>query len=367
MKNRGIRKKGICAILSRIIVFSIVFVIVFSACIDNKEILAQDDVAHDNGGNEYRELANYLEDLICDSNFMCSYSSRKALEIGNEIKVYEVERDNTLIEAEYSLFPIFVNGTIKYTICKGEGVVQISSEFANDINKHKNEHISIVNDKQAVYIFKQETKGIIKILNISEPVDTRGILDVANIPNNVNANMVEPIYDATYKLTHVAIKSDSIIPTITLAAPVVLQKYSNICWAASVASVGNYLTKKSYSAVDVAKGYLGKDFNHSKTLEDSKNALKKMYNISYKHYSYNTPPDEMKIYNNLSAGYPLIGRWKTSSSTHQTVIRGIKHTSGCIYVMDPEQGYVIAYGNGNKFSYYYKSIKVTLIGSLSYK
>lgn len=150
---------------------------------------------------------------------------------------------------------------------------------------------------------------------------------------------VQPAYDATY-------------PPITLPTPTVMQIADRICWAASVASIGNYRTSNNYTAQYVAQQHFGTDYNQYGNLSLSMDMLRSIYGVSYQFYSNYETIDDDKIYRNLSEGYPLFGRWETGSTAkHQTVIRGLNVTLGRLYLMDPEIGYVQASKQGGNYSY----------------
>ena len=152
-----------------------------------------------------------------------------------------------------------------------------------------------------------------------------------------------------YTYSGIATYSNNDYQSATLSVSVVSQlPYSNICWAASVACIGNYLTSSSYTAVDVAKTVYGTNFNQTASAETALGALKNIYGVGYT-YHVSVPSDDT-IYNNLSKGYPIYSLWSYSSGNHATVIRGVL-TNSYVMVMDPEFGFTTAWKNSGVYSY----------------
>lgn len=134
---------------------------------------------------------------------------------------------------------------------------------------------------------------------------------------------------------------------------------TNYCWAATVACIGNYLTGKSKTAIEIAKSYWGTNYNKSLEPSIAVNVLKSQYNKSYTYKSY--VPTDSTLYNNLISGYPLYGRMinPNSAQTHAVTIYSYSMTGGYIAVMDPEYSYGIVvyskYTSGVGYRYGYTS------------
>lgn len=119
-----------------------------------------------------------------------------------------------------------------------------------------------------------------------------------------------------------------------VGVPVVRQPSgSNMCWAATCASIANSRTGSNYTCESVAKLWYGV-INYNKPLPnvDSAKVLKTL-GLSYTYYS--GVPSAGTISNNLSSGFALYGCWSYGSGTgHATVLRGIS-SSDALSLMDP--------------------------------
>lgn len=68
--------------------------------------------------------------------------------------------------------------------------------------------------------------------------------------------------------------------------------------------------------------------------------LSEVYGVQYPQEVTQYPPTKYNIHDNISAGYPVFGRWDGGSWNHATVIRGVSVVYDYISMMDPEAGYV---------------------------
>lgn len=121
---------------------------------------------------------------------------------------------------------------------------------------------------------------------------------------------------------------------------------SDICWAASIASIGQYLVPTiNKTAVEVAQYVFGSDYNHGASTQVSLGALSGIYDVIYGYFAMS--PTSSKIVSNLSAGYPMFGSFTYSDGRHAVVIYSINLTDGYIRVMDPQFGYQTCYLNSS--------------------
>lgn len=299
-----------------------------------------------------------IESVISDEN--CSeYSSDdfESLFIGNAIHTYELLENGHINATDFVYYPVFSNERLLFLVLKkDDGLVQMTQGFTDVLSNYLGQNVAIIYDIDEAYVLSEDTKTMEVAYKYSENVETRAnLLQISeSIENSVTWTKLERYVSIELASNQVNPRYDPIMPTVTLPVPVRLQlPYENICWAASTAAIGNYLTDSSYVPVYIAIQLHGNSyFNKGATLAQSIKMLKSIYGITYSSYSTTTAPTESRIYTNISAGYPLYGRWEVSSgSTHQTVIRGINHTSGYIYVMDPMQGYVTASKSNGEFYY----------------
>lgn len=216
------------------------------------------------------------------------------------------------------------------------------------------EEIALLYDKEDAYIITKETSRV--LYNYGYSIETR---DVFVEDNNYARN------DVVYtKLSKVACLDYR--PNMTrassayLSVPMVYQgENTDICWAASMACIGNYLTSSNYSAEDVARAYYGnEDWNRGATTSQAVAALYQVYNVEYEKRE-NVPSDTV-LYSNLLEGYPIYAYWDANGLKHATVIRGIV-TGSYIQIMNPASSFMVAYKSGDTYTYVGVNSSVTNI------
>lgn len=124
---------------------------------------------------------------------------------------------------------------------------------------------------------------------------------------------------------------------------------SNICWAATIACINNYVHGTSLTAIQVAKTYYGENYNKSFSTSSSAGVMRAHYNLLYQYYA--RVPSSNIILSNIQSGYPIYGRFVHSSGGHAVTIYGVNLISGYITVMDPEFGSTICYYSNGIYSY----------------
>ena len=302
------------------------------------------------------KMLPYIYEVAKDAeNWGYGVENFDSLYIGLPIHTYEYLKTGTLRENAFVYYPVFSDDELLFLILENEdGSIQLTQGFCDLLPFFSDEYIAIIYDLNKTYIACADAEKTRIAYEFNIPTEKRG--NFYNISQALPNAQVKWTFFSRYEripsLEYVAQPAyDPDHPPINLSVPKVLQYYDYICWAASTASIGNYLTGKNYTAVNVAQqkyGYTEKEFNQGASLSESTEMLLKLYNISYPNVETNNPPDNGRIYTNLESGYPMYGRWQCSSgSTHQTVIRGISLTSKRLYIMDPLQGYIsVQYSNG---------------------
>lgn len=102
----------------------------------------------------------------------------------------------------------------------------------------------------------------------------RGHLDV-NSSHDIFKNLKLSAYDAIETLSSDFTDDDEILQTMAQTyyscnvSYVAQPSDSSVCWACSVASIGNYIKNKDYSYTYVAKNYYGSSYNQSADLYEA--------------------------------------------------------------------------------------------------
>lgn len=132
------------------------------------------------------------------------------------------------------------------------------------------------------------------------------------------------------------------------------QPYHSICWAATTATIVNYVKGVSLSAVAVAQARFGStDFNHGLSADAVASFMNSVYQMGYTYHDY--VPSNNVMTNNIQSGYPIYGSftWTNGSSSgyHAVTVYGINVVSGYITIMDPEYGSVTCYYSNQGYTY----------------
>lgn len=295
---------------------------------------------------------------ISDSDFLDNIViSPKLVSIGEPINAYELLDDYTISTMDFLVYPIFHNGTPIFEVIKTSGnSVHASKLFHSALADKVGKSVAIIYDEKNAYIINQSHCSLDLAVSFETPVTNRGTLNKVNIDFSqvqIDWSNFSPCTTLSEYIYSAITRGDVMFPTIMLPTGVVYQIESNLCWAASTACIGNYLASYNYTAQDVAQFLYGStDYNYMATLSDSVDTLFDLYEVDYYHSPLISVPSDYTIYDNIDAGYPLYGRWQSTMTTyHQTVIRGISIQNNCIYVMDPEIGYVTVYKTGGEYRY----------------
>lgn len=330
--------------------------------------------------NEYAQLISQLN-FIQSENVTSNLSDPRFSEewsIGSRIYAYEYV-DNEVCETRFSMYPVFSSGdlvalAIRTTLDDGEPAIQLTNCFVSQLREYYNAGVkfALLYDAKSCYaIINGEFE---KLADYSDQIDYRSSLVSLNLMDVSNYETVQYSELMYLETLDLELSTDTILSakvsnnSNTLLLPFVTQNPpSNICWAASVACIGNYLTSGSYTAKDIAISYYGAtSWNTGANIGEAMSVLSQNYGITYSRYGYYVPSD-FQILNNINAGYPVYSSWKWSNGNttggHAVVIRGIM-VGSCVYVMDPEYGYSIANKTSNTYSYVsgYSGVTLTMRG-----
>lgn len=275
------------------------------------------------------------------------------LYIGDPFYSYECI-GGSLQELDVLTYPIFCDNKIVLFCVENtkdeEYFVQLSNGFTEELTNFfiSETEIALVYDNEKCYIVSEN--GIETLSSAGVQLDYRDRLDECQ-QENIIFSKLQPME----KVEYTGIKTRA--SHAYLSIPLVLQGDYNICWAASVASIGNYIASKNYTAIDIAKSYYGDDFNYGLEVNTAMDVLDKVYGTKYYSSKTETLSDSM-IYYNLMAGYPVYAKWMSGYNSHATVIRGIM-TDSYMQIMDPNSGFVVVNKSGDTYSYYCNTLGIT--------
>lgn len=299
--------------------------------------------------------------LIADrESFGIGVEELANLYVGFPVQAYEVRTNGGLQKTDFEIYPVFSDQRMLGEIIKtDDGTTQFSRMFYEVFSEWEDHAVAVVYDNEHTYLIDRDTGNAQIVYSYSYNGNDRGAL--TNVGQLAASEEIQWTQVARWGIVFQANQAvqpaaDGVYPVIVLPTGVVLQTADNICWAACVACIGNYLTSRSYTAEYIARRLFGDDYNQTVLLIASVGRLSAEYGISYWNTDRHTAPTDTLIHDNLSAGYPLFGRWTDGGTdSHQTVIRGINVSSGWLYVMDPRSGNVTA----NKTNGVYRYVCVT--------
>lgn len=284
--------------------------------------------------------------------------------LGNPIQSY-IYKDNSFIENSI-MYPILENGSIILWAIETNNNLQLTTGLTEEVNSYVENEVpfAIVYDADKTYLY---SNGAFILLAVSPYKETaRSILNPEEIQNEICINTTE--LSSHWPISYKSVRSSTFHKLNIEFVSQDLSSYgisvSNICWAAVAASIVNYISDTSLSAVDVAKKYYPPaNFNEGLRLEDFPEVLE-LYNINYT--AKDTPPSITVIYNNIIAGYPLASNWTTGSNGHMCTINGVQVTNAYYYIMDPLSGFTTAYYNPTSLKHTfvssYNGSTYTLVG-----
>lgn len=240
------------------------------------------------------------------------------LSISNKLSTYRTT-DDGLEEVDFVEYALMDGDeyvaivTIIY-LENNEKILQIGKSFAEELNGYNDLDFVIIYDNNSINLYNEY--GEINILET--------YYDIESINNLTLDEALANISDIELEFCRVSSVTDAEVAqapftrtvyTKTLSVPGVTQGNYGLCWAACVASFGNYKNGNSYTAKNVAD-IVNIGYNDGATVTEAKNALKTIYSISATVKSGNL--DISKLKTNIDADYPVY----TGGSGHAVLVNG---------------------------------------------
>ena len=283
----------------------------------------------------------------------------ESLLVGNQIFAYEYN-DYSLSALDLCIYPLTVDKKLVAFAIKNNNTdyYQITTNLVNEISSsiQSNESFALVYDKNTCYAYTED--GLKSLHQFSDEYGNGRqkidrLEDVSNMKeiklNNFSSDRILGYSDITntQNVTYRATASDYISCNVSYVPQ---GSDDEICWAASVACIGNFLRGLNRTAAYVAQCLYGLDYNHSANGSTSMIVLNSIYNnTSYSYYD-DPRPGEYFIWNKIFQGKPIFSSWLCGTS-HACVIYGISMNSDYIHIMDPSYGMCVGYYDGITYSY----------------
>lgn len=226
---------------------------------------------------------------------------------------------------------------------------QIMTGLARSVNQTGMDRLAIIYDQNGAYAYNG-TSFVCLATDSSAVSDRKCIAEVQ--PNEVvNINLTELSARTSINIpgTFSVAARELRQANFTLNVPYVTQNpYDNICWAATVAMIANYVMGYELTADEVAMAWLDGVIDQGQTTAQAINCMNTLYRTGYTYGSY-APSDDTILINIRDYAKPLYGsfRFLDSNAQHAVVICGINTLAGRIMIVDPTYGNITCYYETN--------------------
>lgn len=275
------------------------------------------------------------------------------LEITLPVSVY-VYKSNTFMKVGEVYFLVYDGNIVATAYEISPGKFCIETYLARLIDKYDFKAASIIYDSDAMYV--NDGTSFYLVNDYAENISDRDKI-------NISADLNYQTLDITnLKITNFlnydeAVQNNPNVRTVYSCniSYVSQLPYDYLCWAATIATIKNYLSGTSYNAATVAMQCLGTTSNFDQTSSPSQTAtyMQNNYSLSYS-YAAMVPSDNT-ILSNITNGYPIYGCFSEVSyypvPGHAGTVYGINPLSGSILVSDPKYGYTTAYYSNGYYQY----------------
>ncbi len=340
------KRRKFSIVLSLVLVFTMLFggSSVFAEGNGEEEAKKQQDINMKVGDLVTLASENPLYFGLEDVDFSNVY-------IGNEI-IPSILKDGKITYCNYKYYPIYSNNevvAIATAVFDKNSIVsvQLGKDFAEELQSTVNQDnsLALVYSENQLYASNREEATLLSNFITEEYQENS---DIQSFSSQISE--IEQLDLSKLKMTKIYPTSKIVIPTDTanyrssvrasssnqLSVPIKLQGGQNICWAACVASIGQYKTGGNLSAMDICFN-MNVPPREGATSYTVKKALLENYNISST--VYETSPTFDKINSNINNRKPLYTRANSNTYTagHAVVACGYGSSAqtAAVYYMDP--------------------------------
>ena len=261
--------------------------------------------------------------------------------VGDPIYVYNYENEALVKSREF--YPLFIDNALTAfaieSTLDNNTQYQFSTTYVEEINSlgiEDDTPFAIIYDCSSTYLYYN---GIATIIGTAgDIIPERGNLTQCNpsvfsdihLQNMQKKNALGYVYSSLNSRARISCDVDYIS-----------QGSYNICWAACIASIVNYLSGTDLDAVDVAVMYYGSNWNQGLSPYTEDDILRQAYGLSY--YCVNVPSTQSAAFNlfkyNIQRNRPIYANFLYLSSGHASVIYGVEDAAGYVYIMEPNTGF----------------------------
>lgn len=275
------------------------------------------------------------------------------LKIGAPISAYNLCIDGPIF-SRY-VYPLFQNEELValgfQAEVDGSSYIQLTTSLVDSINEQleNSTDFALIYDNTSCYLYNGSQFSLIAH---SELTDSSRI-SLSDSPLSANLSSISLTAIAPQmQLDYSTVPSTYSTPSY-YSCPVSFvsqMPYENICWAATIACISNYINDTNYDAPTIAKMLYGSsNFNKPATTPEAARVFNNSeINLAYSFCSY---VDDNIILNNIRGDFPLYALFTRSSGGHVLTIYGVNVLSGYISIMCPINGQLTAYSSSKGYQY----------------
>lgn len=289
--------------------------------------------SHSSNDISFSEVETFLLEGVLAFEDIYTLSECVDIGIGLEIPFYIIS-DNSqgYTKSEISYFPIVSNSTIVgilqvYQNFDGDTIFSYSEGYADALNRFisQNSAIALIAEGQAVSLVSTQTS-----MSLSETATaTFSELSDFDLP------LCHPL--SVIQTLNISSSLRATPDTYTLPVNLKLQSENWDCWAACVASMGQFYGGASLTSLQVADAV---GIHTTATMYQTRSALSSVFGVTTSRISQ-SPVFSDIVYNTYNRSAPLVAGFSGPKVGHMVVIRG--YASGSSYLnvlfMDPGVGY----------------------------
>ena len=260
------------------------------------------------------------------------------LNVGVPIPTYNYVEG--MLERSHNMYPLTTDDLLVLLAIPINGQFQITNGLVAEINTliDFNTPFALVYDANTAYIYSNQSLSILK--HFDQEIGSRDVLntDARLAVKGIDTVSLSQNTCLEYEGNNQDMQRSTSANVYCNVSYVTQHPYDNLCWAASVACIVNYIKGTSLDAATVAKKYYGNtNFDRSISPENLVDKIKD-YGLTYYQFSNHGDFDN-KIFSSICADNPVGGSFDViDGDCHASVIFGINVIAGRIQVMDPQFG-----------------------------
>ncbi len=338
-------KRILCLILSFIMCFSIV-IPVCAETTSLKYTLVPSDICN---AIAY-ELSIFEQDKACIGMGNVDFHN---LYISEKVGVYEYTQEGFhSLSTAYLLFEDGQVVNLAYQV--DELQFQLMPSLASAIQQLDLTDCVLVYDANGCYIYNGFS--LFPLGYAAETIEGRSFIQNATVAELSNLELCS--LQSTQRLNYVSNSISARTQTnYTLSVSYITQlPYENLCWAACIAMISNYVNGTTLDTYTVASAFLGEsNLDELVTIPQVRSIMNNTYNLGYSYVA--TVPSDNMLVSNIKNGYPIMGL----TPTHAVTIYGVNVLAGRILLMDPLCGSITCYNSSSGYIYTHPTKGIQMI------